>query len=186
MILENKTIGIVFIGNFIIKDNFEYEIRKLKIKYKINLIPIIKRHNINTNMDKIIKITKNEPIFYDKGIILEKSIKSLDFLILVGCGDNIIYKITNQIHDNNILKLIKYSKEKHIPIILGINIKKFDYRSLMNIEILYKTKGYYFLPFKIPNPITKPDHFTFDPAFLIKTLEFSSQNIQIKPILNFL
>ena len=53
------------------------------------------------------KITKNEPIFYDKGIILEKNIKNFDFLILVGCGDNIISKISNQKFDNNILKLIK-------------------------------------------------------------------------------
>ena len=186
MSLENKTMGIVFIENYIIKEHFEYELIKLKVEYKTNLIPILKKDNTNSNIDKIIKITQNKPIYYDEGIILEKYAKSLDFLILVGCGDNIIYKIANQIYDNNILKLIRNAKEKNIPIILGINIKKFDYKSLRNIEILYKTKRYYFLPFKISNPITKPDCFTFDSTFLIKTLDFSLKNIQIKPILSFL
>lgn len=186
MSLENKTIGIVFIGNFVIKENLKYELIKLKTNYNINIIPIIKRYKTNINIDQIMKITKNEPIFYDKGIILEKNIKNFDFLILVGCGDNIISKISNQKFDNNILKLIKYSKLKHIPIIIGINIKKFNYISLMNIENLYKSKICFFIPFKITNPITKPDKISFDPGLLSKTISFASNGIQIKPILNFL
>lgn len=186
MSLENKTIGIVFIGNFIVKENLKYELVKLKTNYNINIIPIIKRCKSDININQISKITKNEPIFYDKGIILRETIKSFDFLILVGCGDDIISKIANQKFDNNILKLIKYSKLKRIPLIIGINIKKFNYLSLMNIENLYKNKICFFIPFKIVNPITKPDKISFDPTLLLKTISFASNSVQIKPILNFL
>ena len=186
MSIENKTIGIVFVGNFIMKENLKYELIKLKTNYKADIIPIIKRYKTNINIDQITKITKNEPVFYDKGIILEKTIKSFDFLILVGCGDDIISKIANQKFDNNILKLIKYSQLKQIPIIIGINIKKFNYLSLMNIENLYKNKICFFIPFKIANPITKPDKISFDPGLFLKTISFASNSIQIKPILNFL
>lgn len=184
MSLENKTIGIVFIGNFLIKDNFEYELEKLKVKYKTNIIPIIEECNFN--IDKILKLTKNKPIFYDKGIICKNNIKNFDFLILVACSSNIILKIANQKYNNNIMKLIKICRLKKIPIIIGINIERFNYISLMNIEKIYNKKNYFFIPFKIANPITKPNKLSFDPNFLSKTVNLASNGIQIEPKINFL
>lgn len=184
MSFENKTIGILFIDKLIIKDNLEYELIKLK-KYN-NIMPIMNKYNSNINIAKISKITKNELLFYDKGIILENIIKSVDILILVGCGEGIIYKLANNKFDNNILKIVKLSKTKQIPLVIGINIKEFTSFSLMSIEKLYKKSDYYFIPFKLANPITQPNRISFDSTFLTKTIYFAFKGIQIKPLLNFL
>ena len=93
MSLENKIIGIIFINDLEIKECFKYQLMKIKSIYNVSLIPIVKDDYFNNNIDKFTKITKNKPLFYNKGIILKKDIKKLDILILVGCGDNIINKL---------------------------------------------------------------------------------------------
>lgn len=190
MNLENKTIGILFISNLKIKDNLIYELKKLKSIKNVTLLPIMKSNNLDKNIDyeiKIIsKITKNEPFFYDKGIISKKTIKSLDILILVGCSNNIIYKLSINKFDNNILKIVKKCKIENKPIIIGINIKEFNFPCFKYIDKLYNKKGYYFIPFKIANPITKPDTLSFDSSFLIKTTSLALKDIHIKPIISFL
>ncbi len=185
MSLENKIIGIVFINDMEIKECFEYELIKIKSFYNIRLIPITKENYFNKNIDKFTKITKNKPLFYNKGIILEKTIKKLDILILVGCGDNIINKLANRKFDNNILNIVKFSKLNKIPVVIGINIKNFNNLSLKNIKYLYNKKEYFFIPFKITNPITKPNKLSFDFNFFEKTISLASENIQIEPLIGF-
>lgn len=186
MSLENKIIGIVFINDPEIKDYFEYELTKLKSIYNVILVPILKEYYFNKNIDKFSKIMKNKPLFYDKGIILENNIKKLDFLILVGCGDNIINKLSNKKFDNNILNIVKISKINKIPIIIGINIKNFNILSLKNLDSLYRRKEYYFIPFKITNPITNPNKLSFDSSLLVKTISLATKEIQIEPLISIL
>lgn len=187
MILENKLIGIVFVNDPEIKESFEYELRKIKLIYNnVILIPIVKESYFNKNIDKFLKITKNKPLFYNKGIILEKTIKKLDILILVGCSDNIIKRLLNKKFNSNLLKIIKYSRLNKIPIIIGVDIKNFDNISLKNIEFLCSKKDYFFIPFKITNPITNPDKVSFETSLISKTILFASENIQIKPLISVL
>lgn len=190
MILENKTIGILFISNLKIKDNLIYEFKKLKSIKNVTLLPILKSSYLdeksNHNIEIISKITKNEPLFYDKPTISKKIIKSLDILILVGCTGNIIYKLSINKFDNNILKIVKRYKIENKPIVIGINIKDFNFSYFKYIDRLYSKKGYYFIPFKVTNPITKPDTLSFDSSFLIKTTSLALENRQIKPIISFL
>lgn len=156
MNLKNKTIGIVFINDPEIKEGFIYELIKLQFKNDISIIPIVKELYYKQNIGEFLRITKNEPLFYNKGIILDKPLEKLDILILVGCNDKIIYKLANKKYDNNILKIIKQSLLKKIPVVIGINIKNFNSVSLKNIEYLVGKKEYYFIPFKITNPVTDP------------------------------
>lgn len=184
MNLKDKTIGIVFINDPEIKEDFIYELIKLQFKNDINIIPIVKELYYKQNIDVFSKITKNKPIFYNNGIILDKTVKKLDILILVGCSNKIIYKIANKKFDNNILKIVKQSMIKKIPILIGINIKNFNSVSLKNIEYLLDKKEYYFIPFKITNPVTDPKKVSFDYCFFIKTIYLSLENIQIEPIMS--
>ena len=184
MRLENKIIGIIFVNDPEIKEHFEYELRKIRLIYNVILIPIVKESYFNKNIDKFSKITKNKPLFYNKGIILEKYIKNLDFLILVGCGDNIIDKLSNKKFDNNILKIIRICKINKIPIVIGANIKNFTNISLKNLENIYKQNNYFFIPFKITNPITNPDKLSFDFSLFSKTIILASENTQIKPLMS--
>lgn len=186
MSLKNKTIGMVFINNPEIKGCFKYQLIKIKSNYNATFIPIVKDDYFNINIDKFTKITKNKPFFYNKGIILEKDIKKLDILILVGCSDNIINKLLNRKFDNNILKIVKFSRINRIPIVIGINIKKLNNLDLNKIESLYKQKEYFFIPFKITNPITNPDKVSFDSNLFVRTISLATENIQIKPLISTL
>lgn len=186
MSLENKIIGIVFINDPEIKECFEYELIKIKSIYNTILIPIVKEYYFNKNIDKFAKITKNKPLFYNKGIILEKHIKNFDFLILVGCSDNIINKLLIRNFHNNILNIVKICKINKIPIALGINIKNFNSLSLNNLEKLYNKKEYFFIPFKMTNSIINPNKLAFDVSLFSKTILLMSENIQINPIISIL
>lgn len=186
MSIENKIIGIVFINDPEIKECFKYQLMNLNSTYNIQLIPIVKEDYFNKNIDEFSKIMKNKPLFYNKGIILEKAIKKLDILILVGCGNNIINKLSIRKFDNNILKIIRFSKINKIPVIIGITIKDFNNLDLKKIESLYKQKEYFFIPFKITNPITKPNKFSFDSNLFIKTISLAIENIQIEPLISML
>lgn len=184
MSLENKIIGIIFINDLEIKECFKYQLMKIKSIYNVSLIPIVKDDYFNNNIDKFTKITKNKPLFYNKGIILKKDIKKLDILILVGCGDNIINKLSNRKFDNNILKIVKFSKINRIPVVIGINVRDFNNLDLKMLESLYKQKEYFFIPFKIPNPITNPNKLSFDSNLFIKTIFLATENIQIEPLIS--
>lgn len=186
MVLENKVIGIVFINNLIIKDNLKYELIKLKSIKNVTLVPIMNLNGSNNNIEIISKITKFKPLFYDKDIILEKTIKNLDILILIGCSYDLIYKLAINKFNNNILKIIKNCKKSNKTIIFGIDIKNFNFSSFNAIDKLYNKSKYYFIPLKITNPITKPDNLSFDPSLIIKTASLATEKIQIKPILSFL
>lgn len=186
MSLENKIIGIVFIQDLEIKECFLNELIKLNSIYNVTLIPILKEKYFNKNINQFSKITKNKPIFYNRDIIVKKSIKKFDFLILVGCSNNIISKLVNKKFNNNILNIIKICKINKTPIIIGVNIKNFSNISLKNLELLYGKNGYYFIPFKVTNPITAPNKLCFESTFLIKTLFSVKENIQIEPLISFL
>lgn len=190
MNLENKTIGIVFINNLKIKDNLIYELKKLKAIKNVTIIPIMKLDNLNNklnyNIEVISKITENKPFFYNKSIIPKKIIKSFDILILVGCSGNVIYKLSINEFNSNILKMVKIHKIENKPVVIGINIKDSNFLFFKHIDKLYRKKGYYFIPFKIANPITKPNTWVFEPSFFMKTVSLSLKEIQIKPIISFL
>lgn len=186
MSLENKTIGIVFINDPEIKECFKYQLIKIKSNYNVTFVPIVKDDYFNINIDKFTKITKNKPLFYNKGMILEKDVKKVDILILVGCSDNIINKLLNRKFDNNILKIVKFSRINRIPIVIGINIKKLNNLDLKKIESLYKQKEYFFIPFKITNPITNPNKLSFDSNLFVRTICLATENIQIEPLISTL
>ena len=52
-----------------------------------------------------------------------------------------------------------------------------------NMGRLLNRKNYYFVPFRQDNPITKPRSVSFDPSYLIKTIEYALEGKQIQPIL---
>ena len=55
--------------------------------------------------------------------------------------------------------------------------------SAENIGKLLNRKHIYFIPFRQDNPITKPRSLSFDPSYLVKTIEDALDGEQIQPIL---
>ncbi len=187
MILENKNIGIVFIGNFYIKDNLLIELNKMSQKSHINITPIFEKESNKEKQSDICKrnsIFKNKAIFYLNNEIDNISIKRFDILIFVGFTIELLYKLNYKIFDNSIVKLIKMYEKENIPIILGLKTNIDIFIVFEQIKKLYNKSKYYFIPMIFPNPITKPELIIFDPSMISKTTEHALNKIQINPIIS--
>lgn len=189
--LENKTVCFFFTEDFYIKENLLYELKRFSKINNIKIIPMMRyipdENKCKITKDNIIKIetiTKNKVIFYNKGEIINKLVKNVDIFILVCFSGEFIYKLANNIFDNEILKLINLCNENQKIVIIGINSNKGLFFNLKNIEKLYKKKYYYFIPIKTPNPITKPNLILFDSNLILKTTELAIDKIQIEPLIS--
>ena len=78
---------------------------------------------------------------------------------------------------------IKTHLIKEKPIVIAISTPNGLSDSSENIGKLLNRKNYYFVPFRQDNPITKPRSLSFDPSYLVKTIEYALDGEQIQPIL---
>lgn len=197
MSLEGKIIGILFLKDIYIKDEFIYEIKRLCNIEKARAITIIENDNKNLILNKKISekyknkleiITNFKPIFINRCEIIESLIKKVDILILVRLDSKFIYDLKDKKVDTLVLDFINRYRITNKPILLGIDIdsKKSIFESLKAVETLYKKENFYFIPFKISNPLTKPNRITFLPEFIIKTCYYALRGKQIEPIISFL
>ena len=74
-----------------------------------------------------------------------------------------------------------YKNEK--PIVIAISTNDGLSTSAENIGKLLNRANCFFVPFRQPNPITKPRLLAFDSNYIIKTLEYALKREQIQPIL---
>lgn len=106
-----------------------------------------------------------------------------DILIIAPCSGNTIAKLANSITDTPALMAAKSHLRNGNPIVIAISTNDGLGASAQNIGKLLNRTGYYFVPFRQDNPITKPRSIVFDPRYIVKTLEQALDNEQIQPIL---
>ena len=69
------------------------------------------------------------------------------------------------------------------PVVIAISTNDGLAGSAENIGKLLNRNHYFFVPFRQDNPITKPRSISFDPEYIVKTIEYALDGEQIQPIL---
>ena len=191
MNLENVKIGFALTGSFCTFSKVIPKIKELKEK-KANIIPIMSynAYNLDTKFGKakdfiieIENITEKKIIhtIQDAEPIGPK--KLTDILIIAPCSGNTIAKLANDIIDTPATMAAKSHLRNNRPIVIATSTNNALSGNAENIGKLLNRKNYYFVPFKQDNPITKPRSVVFDPEYIIKTIEYALEGVQISPIL---
>ena len=187
MNLKNKELGFIFYGNYNLINKVISEIEKNMTCKNISITSIIDTKNMNEEIIKQIrKISKNKVYFICDSKIDWEFVKNLDILILVPCRGDIIYKIANNILENNnfnTINIIYSFLNNDKPIVLAIDSKDILSSNAENIGKLLIRKNCFFIPFKQYNPLTEPFSMRFDYTYIIKTIEYALRKIQIQPII---
>ena len=91
--------------------------------------------------------------------------------------------MVNSIADTPALEAIKSHLRNSNPVVIGIDAIDGLSENAENIGKLLNRNNYFFVPFRQGNPITKPRSLSFDPEYIIKSLEYALDREQIQPIL---
>ena len=91
------------------------------------------------------------------------------------------YEVISDMVFNALLLQSEIDREK--PVVIAISTANGLSDSSENIGKLLNRKNYYFVPFRQDNPITKPRSLSFEPSYLVKTIEYALDGEQIQPIL---
>ncbi len=191
MNLENVKIGFTLTGSFCTFSKVIPKIKELKNK-NADIIPIMSynAYNLDTKFGKaedfiieIENITGKKIIhtIQDAEPIGPK--KLTDILIIAPCSGNTIAKLANDIIDTPATMAAKSHLRNNRPIVIATSTNNALSGNAENIGKLLNRKNYYFVPFKQDNPITKPRSVVFDPEYIIKTIEYALEGVQISPIL---
>ncbi len=191
MNLENVKIGFALTGSFCTFSKVIPKIKELKEK-KANIIPIMSynAYNLDTKFGKakdfiieIENITEKKIIhtIQDAEPIGPK--KLTDILIIAPCTGNTIAKLANDIIDTPATMAAKSHLRNNKPLVIATSTNNALSGNAENIGKLLNRKNYYFVPFKQDNPITKPRSAVFDPEYIVKTIEYALEGVQISPIL---
>ena len=191
MNLENVKIGFTLTGSFCTFSKVIPKIKELKNK-NADIIPIMSynAYNLDTKFGKaedfiieIENITGKKIIhtIQDAEPIGPK--KLTDILIIAPCSGNTIAKLANDIIDTPATMAAKSHLRNNRPIVIDTSTNNALSGNAENIGKLLNRKNYYFVPFKQDNPITKPRSVVFDPEYIIKTIEYALEGVQISPIL---
>lgn len=191
MNLQGKRIGFVITGSFC---TFRKTIDQLKkiVKVGANVIPIMSENSytMDTKFGKAgdfikeIEEITSQPILHTIQEVEPIGPKDmLDIIVVAPASGNTIAKLANDIIDGPATMAVKSHLRKERPVVIAISTNNGLSGAGENIGKLFNRKHYYFVPFKQDNPITKPRSIVFDPAYLIKTIEYALEEEQIQPIL---
>ena len=107
----------------------------------------------------------------------------LDVLVVAPATATAIAKLANDIIDEPAVMAVKSHLRNDRPVVIAISANNGLSSAAQNIGKLFNMKHYYFVPFRQTNPITNPYSISFDPSYLIKTIEYALDKEQIQPIL---
>lgn len=185
MEVKNKKIGICITKDIINKRKFLEIINSINSIQKISILNSHDYKTMNLYIQRI-KMLKNaswKEIRYRENETLEfEKENNIDILLIIA-NEEIISKLANNIFDNWITKIAGYQLIKNKPIVLGIYASDGLSTNAENIGKLLNRKNYYFIPFKQPNPLTKPYFLSYDERYINKTIENALIGKQIQPIL---
>ena len=191
MNLEGRKIGFVLTSSFCAFRKTIDELKKIA-KENAEVFPIMSNssYTINTKygnaidfIDEIEKITQKKVLHTIEEIRFVDFKNVVDIMVVVPATGNIIAKLANDITDSPVSIAIKSHIIKEKPVVIAISTPNGLSDSSENIGKLLNRKNYYLVPFRQDNPITKPRSLSFDPSYLIKTIEYALEGKQIQPIL---
>ena len=191
MNLEGKKIGFAITGSFYAIKRTIAELKKIvKLNAEVFAIMSNSSYTINTKYgDAIDFINEIEKVTQKKIIHTLEEVERIEFknlvdvMVVAPATGNIIAKLANDITDNPVSLSVKTHLRKEKPVVIAISTANGLSDSSENIGKLLNKKNYYFVPFRQDNPITKPRSLSFDPSYLIKTIEYALEGEQIQPIL---
>lgn len=191
MNLEGKKIGFALTSSFCAFKRTIDELKKI-VKVNAEVFPIMSNssYTINTKygnaidfIDEIEKITQKKILHTVEEIELVNFKNLVDIMVVAPATGNIVAKLANDITDNPVSISVKAHLRKEKPVVIAISTPNGLSDSSENIGKLLNRKNYYFVPFRQDNPITKPRSLSFEPLYLIKTIEYALDGEQIQPIL---
>ena len=191
MNLEGKKIGFAITGSFCAFRRTINELKKI-VKLNAEVFPIMsnRSYTIDTKygnakdfINEIEKITQKKILHTIEEIEIFDYKDFADVMVIAPATGNTIAKLANDITDNIVTISVKAHLKTEKPVILAISTSNGLSDSSENIGKLLNRRNYYFVPFRQDNPITKPRSLSFDPSYLIKTIEYALEGEQIQPIL---
>ncbi len=147
--------------------------------YKLSVHLEADKHYI----EQIEKITGKKIIFKIEQVksLIDK-LNSAAMIVAPTTG-NTIAKISNSISDTSVTYAVKCHTKKKLPVILSINADDGLSSNASNIGLLINRKNIFLVPFRQPNPITKPCYISSDCNLIVQTLKTALNNEQLEPVL---
>ena len=71
----------------------------------------------------------------------------------------------------------------NLPVVIAPSTNDGLGNNLIHIGTLINRKNFYFVPFRQDNPILKSYSITFDPNYLLRTIEHALDGKQLEPLL---
>lgn len=191
MNLEGKRIGFAITGSFCTFRRTIDELKKI-VKLDAKVFPIMSNssYTIDTKYGKakdfineIEENTKNKVMHTIEEVEPIGLKDTLDIIVVAPATGNVIAKLANDITDNTVTVAVKSHLRREKPVAIAISTVNGLSDAGENIGKLLNRRNYYFVPFMQDNPITKPRSLSFEPRYLIKTIEYALDREQIQPML---
>lgn len=191
MNLEGKRIGFAITGSFCTFRRTIDELKKI-VKLDAKVFPIMSNssYTIDTKYGKakdfineIEENTKNKVMHTIEEVEPIGLKDMLDIIVVAPATGNVIAKLANDITDNTVTVAVKSHLRREKPVAIAISTVNGLSDAGENIGKLLNRRNYYFVPFMQDNPITKPRSLSFEPRYLIKTIEYALDGEQIQPML---
>ena len=191
MNLEGKRIGFAITGSFCTFRRTIDELKKI-VKLDTKVFPIMSNssYTIDTKYGKakdfineIEENTKNKVMHTIEEVEPIGLKDMLDIIVVAPATGNVIAKLANDITDNTVTVAVKSHLRREKPVAIAISTVNGLSDAGENIGKLLNRRNYYFVPFMQDNPITKPRSLSFEPRYLIKTIEYALDGKQIQPML---
>ena len=106
-----------------------------------------------------------------------------DIIIVAPATGNTIAKLAVNIADTSALVAVKSHLRNNLPVVIAPSTNDGLGNNLIHIGTLINRKNFYFVPFRQDNPILKSYSITFDPNYLLRTIEHALDGKQLEPLL---
>lgn len=163
------------------------------VKAGHNVVPIMSENAYKTDtrfgkavdiQNQIIQITGNSIINTIEKAEPIGPEKMFDVLCVVPCTGNTLAKLANGITDTSVTMAVKSHLRNSKPVIIGVSTNDALGGAAKNIGILLNYKNYYFVPFSMDSPNTKPKSMVCDFSKVLHSIEFAYHNEQIQDIIS--
>ena len=191
MSLKNVSIGIAYTGSFCTYKKAFIQLQNVvdaganvQTIFSFNSQTIGSRFgHPATFLEKVKKITNNEPILTIEGAEIIGPTACFDVLVILPCTGNTIAKLANAIIDTPVLMAAKAHLRNLKPILISISTNDALGLNMKNIGALINSKNIFFVPFGQDDPKNKPNSMVAKTELLIPAIESALKGQQIQPII---